>query len=116
MRYLVPHAVIVLAMLLLGRVPESLVLVLFFGGHLAVPIWAAWVGPRRDQTRAMLLGPVLVIAVHVVLLVAMFIGLAGGFPEDTWLGYMLAFVWLAALAIYIAYSVIAFGIVARFRR
>lgn len=115
MRYLVPHAVIVLAMLLLGR-HEGVALVLFIGGHLAVPIWAASIGPRRDHTRALLLGPVLVIAVHVVLLVAMFIGLAGGFPEDTWLGQMLAMIWLAALAIYIVYSVIGFGIVARLRR
>ncbi len=116
MRYLAPHAVILAALLLLGRIPESVVLVLFVGGHLAVPVWTAWIAPHSERTRALLLGPVLVVAVHLLLIAATLIVLAGGFPEDTWLAYMMVMIWLAAVAIYGVYSIVAFGIVARLRR
>jgi hypothetical protein len=117
-RYLVPHALIVLAMAASfgGHLGETPYLILFFGGHLLVPIWAAAVAPRGARRRAILLGPVLVIGVHALVIVILWIPLLGGFPEDTWLTVMLLMMWSLAVVVYAVYCAIAFAITARARR
>jgi hypothetical protein len=116
-KQIVPHALILFAIAAgIGGVPEEACLVLFAGGHLLAPIWAARIAPRGRSTRAFVLGPGLIIAVHALIIAAWFVLLLGGFPEDTWIALMLLTFWAAALAGYIIYCAIAFGIAARTRR
>lgn len=117
MKFLLPHVVIVFAITMLVRSSgsEATAITLFVAGHLAVPIWCGLIAKRAEKTRALVLGPVLVIGIHLAAILALFAGLVGGFPEDTWLGRLLGFVWLALVAIYTAYAMIAFGIASRVR-
>ncbi len=118
MKLFVPHAAIVLAILGLvsGALGEGIWLVLFAAGHLAVPIWAATVADRSTTARAILLGPALVIGVHVLIMLVAWLILIGGHPEGTWISLMLVMIWAVVVAIYTVYCTIAFSLVARARR
>jgi hypothetical protein len=115
MRNLVPHAIIVLALLVLagGRVGEGPFWLLFLGGHLLAPIWAAAIAPRARRPRAFLVGPGTIIAAHAIVILVCWLALLGGVPEDTWIMFMLLVYWAVALAVYAIYCAIAFTIVAR---
>jgi hypothetical protein len=116
-RQLVPHALILFAIAAgIGGVSEDACLLLFAGGHLLAPIWAARMAPRHGRTRAFLLGPGLIVAVHALVIVVWFLLLLGGFPEDTWISLMLLTMWAGALAGYLVYCAIAFGLATRTRR
>jgi hypothetical protein len=118
-RYLLPHALIVLGVLDLwfwGGLPDAVSLTLLLGGHLLVPIWAAAIAPREQRVRAALLGPIALIAVEALVIVLLWIVYLGGIPEDAWLNFYLLMIWAAALAIYTVYCAIVFPLVARTRR
>lgn len=118
MRYLTPHAIILLGILGLisGRWSEELSLVLIGLGHLLVPIWSAKLAEPKTQLRAVLIGPGLVIAAHLVGIVGSWLALIGGHPEDRWLSFMMLAVWTVAVIAYAVYCAIAFAIVTRVRR
>jgi hypothetical protein len=115
---LVPHAIIVLALLAWagGHLSEGVFLMLFAGGHLLAPIWAGARVPRGRRGRAFLVGPGTIIAVHALAIVVIWLVLLGGIPEDTWISMMLVMIWAAALLAYGVYCAIAFGIARRLRR
>jgi hypothetical protein len=114
---LVPHALIVLAILVwAGGHSEGAFLVLFAGGHLLAPIWAAAHASRDRRGHAFLVGPGTIIGVHAVAIVAVWLFLLGGIPEDTWIAMMMVMIWAAALLAYVVYCAIAFGITMRMRR
>lgn len=116
MKQLVPHALIAIALLALyGGRGEGACLLLFAGGHLLAPIWAARMAPRARRSRAFLVGPGTIIAVHALLIAIAWIVLLGGFPEDTWISLMLVMIWAAALAVYAVYCAIAFALASRRR-
>ena len=117
MKQLVPHALIVLAILgIVGGRSEDACLLLFAGAHLLAPFWAARGATLGHRTRAFVLGPGLIIAAHSLLIAALFVLMTLGNPEDTWLNVWLLMIWAAALAVYVIYCAIAFGIAARTRR
>ena len=68
MRYLVPHALILVAFAAWagGRLPETVCLIALVGGHLVIPVWAAAVAPRGVRARAILLGPGIAITIHAI--------------------------------------------------
>ena len=115
MRNLVPHAMIALALLVFaaGRVSEGPFWLLFVGGHLLAPIWAASNAPRARRPRAFLVGPGTIIGAHALAIVACWVALIGGVPEDTWIMLMMLTLWAGALVAYVIYCAIAFTIVAR---
>jgi hypothetical protein len=113
---LVPHALIALALLAWAGGREVAFLVLFAGGHLLAPIWAASRAPRDRRWRAFLVGPGTIIGVHAIAIVAVWLILLGGIPEDTWIAMMMTMIWAAALLAYVVYCAVAFGIAARLRR
>lgn len=116
LRYLAPHVAIALGLLgLAAGAPETIALGFIFGGHLVAPVWAAK-APREDRWRAALLGPVLLIAVELLVLVVAWLLLAGGNPEDTWLSFYLLIVAAIALVLYASYCAIAYSVVARRQR
>ena len=117
MKQLVPHALIAIALAaLIGGRGEGASLLLLAGGHLLAPIWAARMAPRGRGSRAFLVGPGSIIAVHALLIAIAWIALVGGFPEDTWLSLMLVMIWAGALVAYVVYCAIAFALASRGRR
>ncbi len=116
MRDLAPHIAILLGLLgLAAGVPETVALGFILGGHLAAPVWAAK-APREHRTRALLLGPLLLIAVELLVLVVAWLLLAGGNPEDTWLSFYLLILAGIVLVLYAIYCAIAYSIVVRRQR
>ena len=115
MRYLVPQAVIILATLawLGGHMTEHTYLQVLCVAHLAIPIWAAWLAPRGQNALAILLGPGLVIGLHVLAIAFAWLQLIGSNPEDHWLGRMVLILWTLAVAAYTVYCMIAYAVVAR---
>ncbi|HSN27806.1 MAG TPA: hypothetical protein VLT45_16060 [Kofleriaceae bacterium] len=115
-RYLAPHVAIVLGLLgLAAGAPGTVALGFILGGHLVAPVWAAK-APREDRMRAALLGPILLIAVELLVLVIAWLVLAGGNPEDTWISFYLLIIAAIVLALYAVYCVIAYSIVVRRER
>ena len=113
MRYLAPHIAIVLGLLgLIGALPEPIALGFILGGHLIAPVWAAKM-PREQRKRAVLLGPVLLIGVEFVVLVAAWLLMIAGNPDGAWLWIYPLIIATVALAIYIIYCVIAYEVVVR---
>lgn len=118
MRNFAPHALIVLAFLAWGggHLSQHAFGYAFVGGHLAAPLWSAWIAPEGRRVRAALLGPGSLIAIHVALLIVAILASIGGPVEDTWINWMLILYWAGALAVYVLYCVIAFGAIAASRR
>jgi hypothetical protein len=117
MKYLLPHAIIGLALLALYTgYAESLCLIALALGHLLVPIWTAAVAPKGKTTTALLIGPILVVLVHALVIVTIIFKLRNGIPEDTWIWTMIVMIWASGLAVYVAYCAISFGIIAQKRR
>ena len=114
MRNFAPHAFIVLAFLAWtgGHLSERAFLYAFVAGHLAAPLWSAWIAPRERRVRAALLGPGTLIALHAIGIVVAILGILGGIPEDTWIMWMLIIYWAGALGVYVLYCAIAFAAVA----
>jgi hypothetical protein len=117
-RYLIPHGLILLAMVALagGHVSETWCLVMYVGGHLLVPVWSASIARRDTRTRAIVLGPVLVIAVHAIAIIWHCLVLIGSPWEGTWLAWYVVILWALALVAYAGYCALAFSLVTRARR
>ncbi|MCE9578128.1 MAG: hypothetical protein K8W52_33690 [Deltaproteobacteria bacterium] len=114
-RVLLPHALVVLAILAWanGRLSEPAYLTILAVGHLVIPLWAIWTTARAQRWRAFLLGPGTAIVAHGVAIALLAVSLVGGAPEGTWISWMIVMLWGAALAVYVAYCAIVFGIAAR---
>jgi hypothetical protein len=116
-KHLVPHALIILAVVALaaGTLPENACLAVLLVAHLLVPVWSATIARRDTRVRAIVLGPGTVIGLHAIALLLTLLSTIGGVPEGDWLTLMMVMIWALVLAAYTLYCAITFSIITRVR-